>query len=226
MKNSQRIQCIIFDMDGLLLDTEPFYTEASQRIAATYGKVFDWNVKSLMIGKRAKDSARIFVDTLNLPLTPEEYLAARQPVLESLFPQAEPMPGAVRLTEHLRRLRIPQAVATSSDRRHFELKTTRHQAWFEMFDCVVIGDDPEIRHGKPAPDIFLLAAKRMGVDPSICLVFEDSPSGIKAARAAGMHSIAVPDPHLNPEGLMEADQVLSSLAEFNPKEWGLPAFSE
>jgi pseudouridine-5'-monophosphatase len=226
MGNCGAIRCVIFDMDGLLLDTEPFYTEASQRIAATYGKVFDWTVKSRMIGQRAPDSARMFVEGLQLPITPEEYLIARQPVLESLFPKAEPMPGAVRLTIHLRSHRIPMAVATSSDGRHFDLKTARHKAWFNMFGCVVIGDDPEIKHGKPAPDIFLVTAQRMGVAPSDCLVFEDSPVGIKAARAAGMFSIAVPDPHLSREVVQAADQILGSLSEFDPSEWGLPPFEE
>jgi len=218
------IQCVIYDLDGLLLNTEPFYTEASQRIASRYGKVFDWTVKARMIGKRAADSARLFTRALDLPMTPEEYLSEREAVLESLFPQAEPMPGAVRLTEHLHNLGVLQAVATSSDTRHFQLKTSRHQRWFSIFDCVVIGDDPEIRLGKPAPDIFLITARRLGVAPSDCLVLEDSPVGVAAARAAGMPSVAVPDPHLDPKVLDGADQILGSLIEFDPAAWGLPPF--
>jgi HAD superfamily hydrolase (TIGR01509 family) len=218
------IQCVIYDMDGLLLNTEPFYTEASQRIASRYGKVFDWTVKSQMIGKRAADSARIFTQAMDLPMTPEEYLNEREAVLESLFPQAEPMPGAMRLTEHLHNSGVMQAVATSSDTRHFKLKTSRHQRWFSIFDCLVIGDDPEIRHGKPAPDIFLITAGRMGVAPSDCLVLEDSPVGIAAARAAGMFSVAVPDPHLDSAIFAGADQILRSLLELDPAAWGLPPF--
>jgi pseudouridine-5'-monophosphatase len=215
---------VIYDMDGLLLDTEPFYTEASQRIAARHGKVFDWTVKSRMIGQRAQDSARVFTEALGMPMTPEEYLEARRSVLEELFPQAKPMPGAVRLTEHLHRHDVPQAVATSSDRRHFGLKTSRHQKWFEIFDCIVIGDDPRVLHGKPAPDIFILAALELGVAASQCLVFEDSPVGVVAARAAGMSVIAVPDSHLEKGIFSLADAVLRSLEEFDPAAWGLPSF--
>jgi pseudouridine-5'-monophosphatase len=217
---------VIYDMDGLLLDTELFYTEASQRIASRYGKVFDWSVKSGMIGKRAQDSARVFTESLGLTISPEEYLEARQAVLEELFPKAEPMPGAVRLTEHLHRHGVLQAVATSSDQKHFALKTSRHRQWFRIFECIIIGDDPTVMRGKPAPDVFLVAAVRLGVPAAHCLVFEDSPVGVAAARAAGMSVIAVPDPHLKPEVVQAADQILRSLNEFDPAAWGLPPFQE
>ena len=74
------IAAVIYDMDGLLLDTEPFYTEASQRIAARHGKAFDWTVKSRMIGQRAQDSARVFTESLGAAMSPEEYLEARRPI--------------------------------------------------------------------------------------------------------------------------------------------------
>ena len=218
------VTCVIYDMDDLLLDTEPFYTKVSQHIADRYGKVFDWSVKRSMIGKRAEDSARVFTHALGLPMTPEEYLAARQAMLDELFPQAEPMPGAIRLTEHLHRHAVPQAIATSSDSRHFSLKTTRHRKWFEIFDCIVIGDDPGVKRGKPAPDIFLLAAERLGVAPKACLVFEDSPVGVEAARAAGMAVIAVPDPNLQPELFGAANGILRSLNDFDPAAWSLPPY--
>jgi HAD superfamily hydrolase (TIGR01509 family) len=224
MNLRRSIAGVIYDMDGLLLDTEPFYTEASRRIAARHGKVFDWTVKARMIGLRAQDSARIFTDSLGMPMSPEEYLEARRSVLEELFPQAKPMPGAVRLTEHLHRHEVPQAVATSSDRRHFALKTSQHRKWFEIFDCIVIGDDPHVLHGKPAPDIFILAARKLGVAVSECLVFEDSPVGVAAARAAGMSVIAVPDPHLEEDIFSSADAVLRNLEAFDPAAWGLPSF--
>jgi pseudouridine 5'-phosphatase len=215
---------IIYDNDGLLLDTEPFYTKAHQAIAARYGKVFDWSVKRKMIGLRAEDSANVLIHALQLPLSIPEYLEARKHMLAELFPQAEPLPGAVKLTQHLHRAGIPQAVATSSDRHHFDLKITKHQEWFRIFECLVMGDDPEIKHGKPAPDIFLLAAKRMKADPAHCLVFEDSPAGVKAARAAGMFAIAVPDPNMNDEEYRAAHQILRNLNDVDLASWSLPPF--
>ena len=217
---------IVYDMDGLLLDTEPFYTEVTQTIVSRYGHTFDWSLKSQMIGKRAMDSARILVETLKLPIAPEEYLREREALLDALFPTAQPMPGARRLTTHLASHGVPQAVASSSRRRDFELKVSMHREWFACFQCVVLGDDPEVNRGKPAPDIFLTAANRLGASPQQCLVLEDAPSGVEAARAAGMSVVAVPYPGMSHQAFGGASQVLSSLESFNPALWGLPPFEE
>jgi pseudouridine 5'-phosphatase len=219
-----QITHIIYDNDGLLLDTEPFYTKAHQLLAARYGKVFDWTVKSRMIGLPAEDSANVVIQALQLPLSVTEYLEARTHLLEQMFPQAEAMPGAMRLSLHLHHAGFPQAVATSSDRFYFDLKITRHKEWFKIFQCVVLGDDPEIRRGKPAPDIFLLAATRLQAKPSHCLVFEDSPAGVEAARAAGMLVIAVPDPHMENSAYPRAHQIIRNLNDFDPARWGFPPF--
>jgi len=225
MKDSPRsVTHVLYDMDGLLLDTEPFYTEVTQAIVGRYGRTFDWTVKSRMIGKKAADSARILVDALQLPISPEDYLQERESLLAALFPLAQPMPGARRLTDHLARHRVPQVVASSSHRREFELKITQHREWFACFQCVVLGDDPEVKRGKPAPDIFLAAADRIGAAPSQCLVIEDAPSGVEAARAAGMPVVAVPNPAMSVDAFREASQVLSSLELFDPAVWGLPAY--
>jgi pseudouridine-5'-monophosphatase len=226
MPSLSRISHVVYDLDGLLLNTESFYTRASQSIAQRYGKVFDWSLKSRMIGKWAIDSAKIFTETLELPLTPEAYLEERRVLLEAMFPNAEPMPGAVRLTRHLHRHGIPQAVATSSDRRCFELKISRHTQWFSIFDCFVTGDEPQVKQGKPAPDIFLLAASRLQAAPSRCLAFEDSPAGLQAALAAGMSVVVVPDPQMAPGAFQGAGQVLRNLNQFDPAAWGLPPYPE
>jgi len=215
---------VLYDMDGLLLDTEPFYTEVTQAIVGRYGRTFEWSLKSRMMGKRAADSARILVDALQLPITPEDYLRERDSMLASLFPKSQALPGARRLTAHLARHGIPQAVASSSHRRDFELKITRHREWFACFQCVVLGDDPEVKRGKPAPDIFLAAADRIGAVPSLCLVMEDAPSGVEAARAAGMPVVAVPNPAMSIDAYRDATQILSSLESFDPAYWGLPGY--
>jgi pseudouridine-5'-monophosphatase len=213
---------IIYDNDGLLLDTEPFYTTAHEIMAGRYGKIFDWTVKSKMIGLRAEDSAKVLIHSLQLPMSVPEYLEARKHILAELFPKAEPLPGAVRLTRHLHQAGIPQAVATSSDRYNFDLKVVRHQEWFRIFDCIVTGDDPEIKRGKPHPDIFLITAERLKAAPSQCLVFEDSPAGIDAARAAGMYTVAVPDPHMEDSAYPHAHQIIRDLNNVELASWGLP----
>jgi pseudouridine-5'-monophosphatase len=204
---------VLFDLDGILLDTENFYTRATQAVAGRFGKSFDWSVKSRMIGRPEAESARVLVEALGLPISPEEYLAERAALLETLMPGAEPMPGAVRLTTELAARGVPMAVATSSPRRLFDLKTARHGEWLRVFGAIVLGDDPRVRRGKPAPDIFLVAASDLGADPARCLVVEDSPAGVAAARAAGMQVLGVPYPGLDPAVLADADRVVASLSD-------------
>jgi pseudouridine-5'-monophosphatase len=116
-------------------------------------------------------------------------------------------------------------VATSSDSFYFDLKITHHQEWFKVFRCIVMGNDPEIKNGKPAPDIFLLAARRMQADPAHCLVIEDAPAGVEAARAAGMFAVAVPDPHMDTKAYSSAHQILNNLDELDLASWGFPPYS-
>jgi beta-phosphoglucomutase-like phosphatase (HAD superfamily) len=158
----------------------------------------------------------VIIDLLSLPLTVEDYLAQKDAIIYDLYPSACPMPGAMQLTQHFHQAQLPQAIASSSSQRPFQYKTLRYQDWLQRFDLIVLGDDPAIANGKPAPDIFLLAADRLGAVPEHCLVFEDSLAGLFSAKQAGM---AVMD-----KGLFQAaDQVLNSLIEFNPQDWNLPA---
>ena len=220
------ISCLIYDMDGLLLDTEGIYTEVTQQIVGEYGKVFDWSVKEKIIGRRSIQAAEIIVESLDLPISPQDYLDSRKDVLLEKFKDTEALPGAKEMTTHFFKLGIPQAIATSSSSPMFEAKFEKHKKWFSQFTQIVRGDDPELKEGKPAPDIFLLAAKRLRVDPAECLVFEDAPTGTEAALAAGMSVVVVPDPNMDHCHYKNASQIISSLKDFDPEYWGLPKFAE
>lgn len=216
---------IIYDMDGLLLDTESLNERVNSAIVQRYGKTFTTEIKIAIAGRSTLDSARIIVDNLNLPLTIDEYLAARNKLLYPLYPTAQALPGTRELIQHLSKHKIPQAIASSSTRKHFEMKMVNHQPWLKIFETVTLGDDPELKQGKPAPDIFLLTAQRLNAIPEQCLVFEDSLAGMKAAIAAGMSVVIIPDPVFDKQRFEDATQILNSMTEFNPQAWNLPGMS-
>ena len=215
---------VIYDLDGLLLDTESLHERVNNEVARRYGKTFNREVKMAIAGRPTLDSAEILVDLLQLPITAEEYLIERNQLLYPLYPTAKALPGTIELTQHLAKHNIPQAIASSSSRHHFEMKTLNHRQWLKIFEMTTLGDDSEIERGKPAPDIFLLAAKRLTANPEQCLVFEDSVAGMQAAIAAGMSVVAIPDPLFNRQLFQEADLILNSMTEFEPQDWGLPGY--
>jgi pseudouridine 5'-phosphatase len=219
VKLARPVSHVIFDLDGVLLDTEPVYTEATQEIVGPYGKTFDWSVKGDMIGKSSLEGARYLVDVLKLPISPEEYLERRRPLLEARFPDAPEIPGARAFAERLHSQSVPLGLATSSEESLYRLKAA-HRPWFSIFRTVVCGDDPRIEELKPAPDIFLVTAAGLGALPERCVVIEDSPAGVQAALAAGMQVIALPDAHLDRARFSRADLVIGSYDELSLEDLG------
>ena len=205
----RQIEAIIFDMDGVLLDSERLYTEATNEVLREFGKVFDWPLKIELMGRSPVESARILLERLEVPLTPAEFLERERPILERLFRNVSAMQGAPELVSALTRRGYKLGIATSSSRRTFELKRLNHD-WFSMFSVVVCGDHEGVKAFKPAPDIFLAAASELGVEPARCLVVEDSLAGVEAAQSAGMRVVALPDSALDPARYAAADLVVQS----------------
>lgn len=198
---------VLFDVDGVLLDTERLYTQATEEIVNRYGKHFCFELKAQLMGRSATESAALLLTTLEIPLSVEDYLAERTQILEPLFARAAAMPGAESIVGWLDSCGVPLAIATSSGRRLFELKSHQHP-WFARFNAVVCGDDPRLSNPKPAPDIFLLAARQLGIPPGECVVVEDSPAGVEAASKAGMRVIVLADPRLDRSLLPEQATII------------------
>ncbi|NJK37698.1 MAG: HAD-IA family hydrolase [Oscillatoriales cyanobacterium RM2_1_1] len=221
----KQITHLIYDLDGLLLDTEPLHARVNQMLANRYGQTIEPDLIMKLRGRKSHDSAQLLIETLGLPTTVAEYMRQKDAIIYQFYPKVPALPGAMALTHHFARHHIPQAVATSSSSRPFAEKIQSYQAWFSLFQCIVRGDDPELQRGKPFPDIFLLAAQRLGANPEQCLVFEDALAGVTAAKAAGMSVVAVPAADMDRELYLEADLILNSLDEFDPAPWQLPGFS-
>lgn len=225
--NFRKVTHCIFDMDGLLLDTEKIYTELTQSIADPYGKVYTWEIKQSVMGLQREAAAEAIIKALDLPMTPEEYVEISTEKINQMMGNCKMMPGAERLVRHLHQHNVPIALATSSGLDSVEVKTKNHLEVFDLFHHKVMGSsDAEVKEGKPAPDIFLVAASRFPDKPipDQCLVFEDAPNGVTAGVSAGMQVVMVPDPHIEEAQRKHATVVLKSLEEFKPEQFGLPAF--
>lgn len=178
----------LFDLDGLLLDTEPLHSRAWHQAAEQFGLSLRGDQLLTLRGRRRLDCAQqvchwLAEEGLAVPAV-DTLLAVRQPIAEALLPFAPPMPGAPALIESCARRRIPMALVTSSSRSAVALKEAPHP-WLTAISLRIHGDDPELAAGKPEPDPYLLAARKLAVDPGHCWAFEDSPAGALAAGAAG-----------------------------------------
>ena len=220
---------VIFDFDGLLMDTESVYMKATQSVAEPYGRTFDWEHKSQVVGLSVNEGCQRIIDLLELPMSLDEFMERSREEIERMMPHAQLMPGVERLLEHFKQNGIPMAIATGSDKKIFRKMTSKYTDIFgknAYFDHIVFaGEDPEVKDGKPAPDCFLVAAQRFDtppVHPKSVLVFEDAPPGVHGALAGGMQVVMVPDPQLKHN--VSPTMMVSSLEHFEPHLFSLPSF--
>lgn len=195
MSPADRPRGCLFDLDGLLLDTEPLHSEAWSQAAAHFGAVLPEALQLQLRGRNRFDNAATVIEQLGLAVTVEQLLEVQQPHARSLMARSRPIPGASDLLDRCRRAGIPTAIATSSSRQAVSWKQSFHP-WLDAVEVQVCGDDPEVGRGKPAPDLFLVAARRLGVEARACWAFEDSPAGAVAAWAAGCRVFVLPAPGL------------------------------
>jgi HAD superfamily hydrolase (TIGR01509 family) len=201
---------VIFDMDGLMVDTEPLSRQAWEQVLdeAGFGPLQDEHYEQV-IGRRLQDTAEFLIEVYDLPFTAVELAQLKNDVFALIRAEGVPvMPGLRKLVDELERLEIPWGIATSSPRQVAEEIVTQLGL---AESCEVIAGGDEVAHGKPAPDVYLLAAERLNVLPRHCLALEDSPPGCQAAQAAGMMVIAVPTAPAHKDEFVCAGQVLPSL---------------
>jgi HAD superfamily hydrolase (TIGR01509 family) len=207
-----RPDAVVFDCDGLLVDTEPRWTIAEAEMFARHGLPFGPEQKAILIGTSTADAGEIMADLFGTPgqgpRLGSDLLAL---AVEVISREALPMPGAVDLVERIAK-RVPVAVASNSPR-HLLTVTLDRSGFTEAFPVSVAGD--EVARAKPEPDLYLAACAAVSAEPAACLAFEDSVTGLRAAQAAGLRTVAVPS---MPQDLT-ADLVVASLADPELLAW-------
>jgi HAD superfamily hydrolase (TIGR01509 family) len=208
------IDAVVFDLDGLLLDTEQLWDEVREALARERGGRWSERAQSDMMGMSSPEWSRYMHEEVGLPESPDEIAAEVVRRMEERYRERLPLlPGAHGAVERLA-ARWPLGLASSSNRPLIDL-ALELGGLTPYFDATVSSE--EVARGKPAPDVYLETARRLDVEPARTAAVEDSRSGILSARAAGLRVIAIPNAHFPPgeETLGLADVVLSSLEELD-----------
>lgn len=210
------IRAVIFDMDGLLIDSEGFWEEARRTFCRDVGCTWNAADELLVKGHNSVEWAHAIQHRCGLELNEREIIDGVTGLMRNLYGEHLPLlPGAVQAVQSMADL-FPVAIASSSPLALIQ-EAMSDAGIIDRFQVLVSAD--HVGRGKPAPDVFLKAAILLGVPPSACAVLEDSSAGIQAGRAADMFVIAVPNPLYPPhaDALSQADLVLASLLELQPE---------
>ena len=204
-----KVQAVIFDMDGLLADTEPLYFQAESELARRYGKDFTRDVMEKMMGHKAARSIQIMIETLGIEGPVEDVLALRDNLYKDLLMRGvKPMNGVFEFLDWLERRGYRKAVGTSS-KAEFKDIIFGHLDLDDHFEVVITGE--EVSVGKPAPEIYQRVLDRLALQPHQCIVLEDSAAGLKAAKAAGCFCVIVPNRFTEHQDFSAADLVAPQL---------------
>jgi len=206
------IDAVVFDMDGVLLQSEEVWDEVREEYVRERGGRYDAEIQRAMMGMSSPEWSRYLHDHAGVPDEPEEINAEVVRRMLARYRVRLPLiPGAVEAVER-RAAHYPLGLASSSNRELID--TALDVSGLAPFFSATVSSE-EVAHGKPAPDVYLEAARRLGVDPSRCCAVEDSHGGIRSAKTAGMRVVAIPNPTYPPdaETLALADVTVRSLDE-------------
>ncbi|HVJ69615.1 MAG TPA: HAD family phosphatase [Caulifigura sp.] len=205
------IRAVVFDFDGLMVNTEEVFQLSGTELLRRRGKEPTPAVFHGMMGRRSHEALAWLIDVMKLDDTVEALQAESTEIFFSMLDEIlQPMPGLFELLAAIERRGLPKAVATSSERSYLNQLLSKVHL-LDRFDVLLTAED--VTHGKPHPEIYLTAAKRLGVHPAEMLVLEDSEMGTKAAAAAGAYIISVPHQHSAHFDFGSAKAVAASLTD-------------
>jgi HAD superfamily hydrolase (TIGR01509 family) len=208
-------EAVIFDLDGLLLESEQVWTAAKRRLTEEHGGSWKDEAERAMMGMSSPEWSRYLRDELSVPLEPEQISSETVELVAELYGESLPLLPAAGEAVRSLAARWPLGLASSSNREIIDLVLER-TGWAECF--AVTASSEEVERGKPAPDVYVEAARRLGTTAERCVAIEDSEAGIRSAHAAGTAVIAVPNREYPPppEALELAALTLDSLAQLTP----------
>jgi len=183
-KNWNFPKALLFDLDGVLIDSEPLHGKAWKETAAHFDLNLTYNQIKLLRGRRRVDCANEIVKLIPKTIKTEDVLRIHKPISKRFMLAAQAMPGSESLVKTCHQNNIPMALVTSSSSESLKIKTARHK-WVDLFSIQVLGDDKLLAKGKPAPDPYLLAAEKLNISPQQCWAVEDSIAGVSSALKAG-----------------------------------------
>lgn len=220
--DDRRFHAVLFDMDGVLVDSEPWWNEVRIAFAREHARPWTHDDQASVMGGNSREWARTMRRRLHLDdLTEEEIQdAIVAGVVACYAARSAPVIGDA--PEQVRRIARTRPVAIASSSHHDVIAAAVEALGLHDAMGAIVSSD-EVSRGKPAPDVYLLAASRLGVDPARCLVVEDSVNGVRAGKAAGMTVVLVPNPSVPPAGDARdlADAIVPTLADLDPD--ALPA---
>ena len=177
-------KAFLFDLDGVLINSEPLHGQAWKETAAFFDLKLTQNQLKLLRGRRRIDCANELIKLIPKSVNIEDLLNIHKPISRRLILTAKAMPGSESLVKRCHKNNIPLALVTSSSSESIQIKTAHHK-WMNLFTTQVLGDDKLLAKGKPAPDPYLLAAEKLNIAPQECWAVEDSISGVSSALKAG-----------------------------------------
>lgn len=205
------IKAAVFDLDGLMFNTEDIFDLAGRELLRRRDLLMTDEIRNAMLGRRAPEAFRNLLDLTGLNEPMDALIdEARAIFTDMLDARLQPMPGLFELIDHLTGRPLPVAVATSSHREYVDDLLGRYRL-VDQFVAMFTMED--VSRGKPDPEIYLLAADRLGVAPTEMIVFEDSEAGTKAASSAGAITISVPHRYTASHDFSSATHVVSSLSD-------------